>query len=121
MHASIRSLSRLVIPALLLAAGACAGVAPPEETEPAAGAVVEVRNLGFADVTVYAMSGTARRVRLGLAGGNATSRFTIPAHLVRGGGTIRFLADPVGGNRAPVSEELTVGPGEEVVLTIPPQ
>jgi hypothetical protein len=32
---------------------------------------------------------------------------------------LRFLADPIGGNRAPVSDEIAVEPGDEVTLTIP--
>ena len=81
--------------------------------------MVRVENQGFSDMVVYALSG-AQRVRLGMVTGNSTQSFTIPSYLIRGAGPIRFLADPVGGNRAPVSEELTVQPGDIVSLTIPP-
>lgn len=70
-------------------------------------------------MVVYAVNGT-QRIRLGLATGNSTKSFPIPAYLIRGAGTLRFLADPVGGTRAPVSEEVTVQPGDIVTLTIPP-
>jgi hypothetical protein len=33
---------------------------------------------------------------------------------------LRFIADPIGGARPSVSEEITVAPGDSVVLTIPP-
>lgn len=82
--------------------------------------MVQVENLGFADMVVYAVSG-GQRIRLGMATGHSIKAFTIPRTLVRGAGPIRFLADPIGGNRTPVSEELTVQPGELVTLTIPPQ
>ncbi len=82
--------------------------------------MVQVQNQGFSDMVVYAVNG-AQRIRLGLVNGNSTQTFTIPRHLVRGAGPIRFLADPIGGNRTPVSEELTVQPGDTVTLTIPPQ
>lgn len=82
--------------------------------------MVQVQNQGFADMVVYAVSG-GQRIRLGLATGHSTKTFAIPRTLVRGAGPIRFLADPIGGNRTPVSEELTVQPGEVVTLTIPPQ
>lgn len=82
--------------------------------------MVEVQNQGFADMVIYAVNG-GQRIRLGLATGNSTKTFTIPRQLVRGAGPIRFLADPVGSNRTPVSEEMTVQPGEVVTLTIPPQ
>ena len=82
--------------------------------------MLQVENQGFADMVIYAVNG-GQRVRLGLATGNSTKSFTLPSYLVRGGGPLRFLADPVGGNRTPVSEEMTVQPGDVVRLTIPPQ
>ena len=82
--------------------------------------MVQVQNQGFTDMVVYAVSG-GQRIRLGLATGHSTKSFTIPGYLVRGAGPIRFLADPIGGNRSPVSEEMTVQPGDVVTLTIPPQ
>ena len=78
-------------------------------------------DLGFADVTVYAISATGARVRLGQVNGNSTQRLALPAYLVRGGERLRFLADPIGGSQGPVSEELYVAPGEAVTLTIPPR
>ena len=81
--------------------------------------MLQVENQGFNDMVVYAVNGT-QRIRLGLATGNSTKSFTIPAYLIRGAGTLRFLADPVGGSRAPVSEEIHVEPGDIVTLTIPP-
>lgn len=81
--------------------------------------MLQVENQGFSDMIIYAVSG-AQRVRLGLATGNSTKSFTIPNYLIRGAGPLRFLADPVGGNRTPVSEEITVQPGDIVSLTIPP-
>jgi hypothetical protein len=84
-------------------------------------ASVTVENLGFADVTVYAISATGNRVRLGQVSGHSTQRLPLPAYLVRGGEQLRFLADPIGGGQRPVSEELYVAPGETVTLTIPPR
>jgi hypothetical protein len=81
--------------------------------------MLQVENRGFADMVVYAVSG-AQRVRLGLANGNSTKSFTIPSTLIRGAGPLRFLADPIGGNRSPISEEMLVHPGDIVTLTIPP-
>jgi len=71
-------------------------------------------------MTVYVISG-GQRIRLGQATGNSKSKFTIPAYLIGYGiQPLRFLADPIGGNRLPVSEEINVTAGDEVVLTIPP-
>jgi hypothetical protein len=99
---------------------ACAGRTQDTDLEPTESAMVEVQNHGFTDMVIYAVHG-GQRLRLGLATGNSTKTFTIPRHLVRGAAPIRFLADPIGGNRTPVSEELTVQPGDVVTLTIPPQ
>jgi hypothetical protein len=81
--------------------------------------MLQVENRGFADMVVYAVSG-AQRTRLGLANGNSTKSFTIPPSLLRGSGPLRFLADPIGGSRSPISEEMVVQPGDIVSLTIPP-
>ena len=81
--------------------------------------MVQVDNRGFADMVIYAVSGS-QRVRLGLASGNTTISFTIPVMLTRGAGPLKFLADPIGGSRSPITEELVVRPGEIVTLTIPP-
>ena len=80
---------------------------------------LRVENQGFPDMTIYALQG-GQRIRLGLATGNTTSVFTIPNYLLGAGNTIRFLADPVGSTRAPVSDEIAVHPGDQVTLTIPP-
>jgi hypothetical protein len=105
---------------VLAAAAACAGRSRDTGAQPTDSAAVQVRNQGFSDMVVYAIDG-GQRIRLGLATGHSTNTFTIPRHLIRGAGGIRFLADPVGGNRTPVSEEMTVNPGDLVTLTIPPQ
>ena len=102
-----------------VALAACARKSGPAEPSPDNPAVLEVENRGFADMVIYAISGS-QRLRLGLATGNSTKSFTIPNSILRGTGTLRFLADPVGGTRTPVSDELTVQPGEVVTLTIPP-
>lgn len=116
---SLRLLARVALTAPVLASAGCAANRPAETATAETG--LEVRNLGFADMTLYAISSTGSRVRLGTVSGNSTQRLSLPQYLVRGGDTMRFLADPIGGNRTPVSEELFVAPGETVTLTIPPR
>jgi hypothetical protein len=82
-------------------------------------AAIRVENQSFADMTVYALR-TSQRVRLGLAPGHANTVFTVPMALMNGLTQLRFIADPIGGARPSVSEEITVAPGDSVVLTIPP-
>lgn len=79
---------------------------------------LRVDNTGFLDMTVYVFDGS-QRVRLGIANGNAVTELTIPPSLVRGVTSLRFLCDPVGGNRSPVSDQIVVEPGDQVTLLIP--
>ena len=80
---------------------------------------VQVDNRGFLDMNVYAAR-SAQRVRLGTAPGNSVTFFDVPPGLVSGLTPLRFIADPIGGTRPSVSEEITVAPGDTVVMTIPP-
>ncbi|MBV6521550.1 MAG: hypothetical protein MNPFHGCM_01689 [Gemmatimonadaceae bacterium] len=81
--------------------------------------LLTVDNQNFLDFTIYLLAG-GQRVRLGTATGNRKTRLIIPAQYIFGATTLQFQADPIGGNRAPVSYPLTVSPGDEVELTIPP-
>lgn len=81
--------------------------------------VVEVDNQGFLDMAVYAVR-SGQRLRLGTATGNAKTNFRVPSALINGLTPLRFVADPIGGNRASISEEITVAPGDTVGLLIPP-
>src|SRR6266480_4529566 len=104
----------------LIAVAACNALAHGSgTTNQNAPTVVQVDNQGFLDMTVYAARST-QRVRLGIATGNGKTNFDIPKMLVSGLTPLRFVADPIGGNRASVSQEITVAPGDTVVLMIPP-
>lgn len=80
--------------------------------------VLQVDNRGFTDMTIYAMR-SGQRVRLGLANGVTKTNLIIPSTLISGT-PIRFVADPIGGTRASVSQEIAVTPGDTVIMTIPP-
>lgn len=98
----------------------CGGRSAEVSPRPEGQAMVEVENQGFSDMVIYAVHGT-QQVRLGSVTGHSSRTLAIPRYLVGGGATLRFLADPIGGNRTPVSEEMAVQPGDVVSLTIPPQ
>lgn len=87
--------------------------------EPIPPTYVKVENRAFLDMNVYVFR-SSQRVRLGMANGNSTARFVIPSSLLFGSTPLRFLADPIGGNRTPTSQEISVSPGDEVQLVIPP-
>jgi hypothetical protein len=108
---------------ILLVTAACGGRRDPDAAAPQEGgtATLTVENLGFADAVIYAVSPTGTRVRVGEVNGNSTQHLELASYLVRGGESLRFLADPIGSPRGPVTDELFVAPGDTVVLTIPPR
>ncbi|MDB4898602.1 MAG: hypothetical protein JWN53_410 [Gemmatimonadetes bacterium] len=93
---------------------------PDPNAEPVPPAILKVENQAFLDMTIYLLRGP-QRIRMGIATGNSTTRFTIPPNVLFGATPLAFFADPIGGHRTPVSEEITVSPGDEVTLTIPPR
>ena len=115
------STRRLFLVTMLgLAVVGCGGSKSRSAAIPQPRTTVRVENQGFSDMTVYAIR-SGQRVRLGNAPGNTTTTFTIPANLIFGATPLRFLADPIGSNRTPVSDEITVQPGDQVRLVLPPR
>jgi hypothetical protein len=110
----------VVLGSILLAgaAGACVGTGK-NAPEPVARTTVRVVNQGFLDRNIYVLRGS-ERVRLGTVSGNSTQVLTIPASVVQTAMTLRFVADPIGGRAPAATEEISVSPGDQVVLTIPP-
>lgn len=80
---------------------------------------VRVENQNFADMTIYVLQ-SGQRVRLGLANGNSTARFKIPRSMIFGLSQLQFQAHPIGGRGDPISETITVSPGDTIRLIIPP-
>ena len=78
-----------------------------------------VENRGFLDRDIFVVRG-GQRIRLGTVTGNSSATFTIPPTVVSSVTALRFIADPIGAPRPPVTEEITVSPGDRVMLTIPP-
>lgn len=116
-----RALRMRMLVACLALASACSlnRNDPDEMAEPVPPTKLRVDNQAFLDMTIYVYR-SSQRVRLGTATGNSVTRLTIPANMIFGATPLRFQADPIGGNRTPVSSEITVSPGDEVYLTIPP-
>ena len=112
---------RLFIAALLaISVAACGRTQSRRSAVEAPRTTLRVENQGFSDMTIYVIR-SGQRVRLGTVTGNSTAVLTIPANLVFGATALRFLADPIGSNRTPVSDEITVQPGDQVGLVIPPR
>ena len=105
--------------ALALGTACMGNTSGGEQAVPAEPTYVKVQNRAYLDMNIYVFR-SSQRIRLGTVNGNNTSRLLIPANLLFGSTPLRFMADPIGGRRQPTSEEITVSPGDEVVLTIPP-
>ena len=115
-------LTRRVFLAAVLGAAisACAHRTQVNSNEDTGPTQVRVVNQGYADMDIFVLSTGTGRIRLGTVTGNSTATFTLPGFLVGHATQVRFLADPIGSNRTPVSDQITVEPGETVELTIPP-
>lgn len=105
--------------ALALAAPCSGNTKEDSAAEPVPPTHLRVNNQAFLDMTIYVYR-SSQRVRVGVATGSSTTRMTIPSNLIFGSTPLRFQADPIGANRQPVSQEITVSPGDEVTLIIPP-
>jgi hypothetical protein len=114
----MRQPMRRFAPLLFLGLAACGARTGPQEAQPAT--VLEVDNQHSLDMNIYVVRTSGARERLGTATAHTRSRLTIPARLIFGLTPLRFMADPIGGRATPVTQEITVQPGDTVVLQIPP-
>ena len=114
---------RLVVPALLLTATACAhssgGEAKPEIREAGIPAYIEVRNQHALPMEVYAFASGITQ-RLGTVHPGMSGRYTIPQNLI-GNGSVRFEVRPSGGGQPFRSGEILLEPGAVVDLEIAAQ
>jgi hypothetical protein len=128
----MRQLRFAVLALTILLAAGCAGNAQEQESTDASGidplipnqqarakqTTLRVENQAFADMVIYVIQGSSR-IRIGQVSGGSTVVLRIPETAV-GNGTVQFLADPIGGNRTPISDTISVSPGDQIQLTIPP-
>ena len=82
--------------------------------------VLKVENQGFPDMNIFVLPETSNRVRLGTVTGTSSAYFTLPDYVMRGARELRFQALPIATPRGPITQSITVIPGDTVVLTIPP-
>lgn len=108
-----------LIVALTLATTFCSRAASTDTAEPAGPTTLVVDNQSTLQVTVYVLRG-AQRQRLGIAESLDSTSLRIPDNIIFGPTSLRFEIDPLGSNARPISMEITVSPGEEVRLRVPP-
>jgi hypothetical protein len=113
------AIRRMLLVAACVALPACASSGGNAAAADHPATTVLVDNQAFLDMTIYVLQG-GQRIRLGTANALTKTKFRIPVGIVNGITTVRFLADPIGSNRNPVSDQLTVNEGDEVELRIPP-
>jgi hypothetical protein len=110
---------RILAPALLLTASACAR-SGGEELEPTGTAVsVEVTNRHALPMEVYAM-GSGITHRLGTVHPGMAGHFVVPQNLV-GNSSVRLEARPSGNGQPFRSGEILLAPGAVVDFVIAPQ
>ena len=80
---------------------------------------VRVENQSFTDATVYVWQ-SSQRLRIGFVPGTTTQTLQLPRSVIFGPTSLRFSVDFLAGNRSPLTESITVVPGDTVVLQIPP-
>ncbi|HET8623257.1 MAG TPA: hypothetical protein VFM14_06820 [Gemmatimonadales bacterium] len=78
--------------------------------------MIQIENRNFYDMQIFAVR-FGERQRLGLATGNRTTTFELPPQWTTGG-TVRFVASPVGSEEVAWSQEFSVRPGEVVRLQV---
>lgn len=105
---------------LVLVLTACGGGPGPGETGAEAPTTLEVDNRSNFDMTVYALSESGARTRLGMVTAHTTMELEIPSRLIFGISEMRFQADPVGATAEPVTQSISIQAGDTVVMTIPP-
>lgn len=111
---------RTFVATVLLAVAVSCYRRTPGANDTSGPAVLRVENQSFDDLNIFVLAVGQTRIRLGLAIGKSDQTFVIPASAIRGFATLRFVATPIATRRGPVSEEITVSPGDTIVLTIPP-
>jgi hypothetical protein len=110
-------MKRLIAIIFMAALTACFPAISRNSNEPET--TLKVQNDSFADMTLYAIRGL-QTVRLGIANGMKVTILRIPGSLIAGPTPLRFQARPIAGSRQPVTEEITVEAGDEVMMIIPP-
>ena len=115
--------ARRLVPVILAVAVAACGLfgRQPGEASPGSsekpGITVEVRNLAWKNIHVYAISGGSW-TSLGVLSSQGESTYELPRGFVGGRQEIRLAADPVGSNQAFISDPILVEPGDVVGWTI---
>jgi hypothetical protein len=117
MAAKLRNFVFVMALAVPAACSSAAREADTGATPVSARTIVQVQNRNFYDMQIYTVR-FGERQRLGLATGNQTTTFELPRNWIDTGGTVQFVASPVGSNQVSWSQQLSVQPGDVVRLQV---
>ncbi|MFQ5865425.1 MAG: hypothetical protein ACE5IW_09380 [bacterium] len=108
-----------VVFVVVLLFGSCTSASRKTREYDTAKTKVKVDNQNVMSMTIYVLK-RSEQIRLGLVPGLSTRVFAIPDDVVTGAAPVRLLADPVGSNLNPISEEFDVSPGDVIEMVIRP-
>lgn len=110
--------SRCALLLLALAAVAChrRATAP---LNPQAETALTVDNQNFLDMNVYLVR-SGQRIRLGMVPGLSKQILMVKPELIGYGTEVQVEVHPIGGRGNPISETISVKPGDVIQITIPP-
>ena len=78
-----------------------------------------VDNQNFLDMDVFIIR-SGQRLRLGMVPGLSSRMLMVRPELIGYGTEVQFELHPIGGRGNPLSETISVRPGDVIHLTIPP-
>jgi hypothetical protein len=116
----MKALRVAAIVAALSLSSAAACVRTSKTTPEELPTFIRVENQALQDATVYVWQSSSR-LRLGRVGSLSTVTLRIPTSQLFGPTPLRFQVDFLAGGRTPLSEQVTVIPGDTVVLQVPAQ
>jgi len=86
---------------------------------PRAEVALTVENQNFLDMDVFIIRG-GQRLRLGMVSGLSSRILMVRPELIGYGTEVQFEVHPIGGRGNPITETISVRPGDVIHLTIPP-
>ncbi len=92
---------------------------PAAAPDPRAEIAVTVENQNFLDMDVFVVR-SGQRIRVGMVPGLTSRILMLRPDLVGYGSELQFEVHPIGGRGNPITETMTVHPGDVIHLTIPP-
>ena len=90
-----------------------------EPLNPQAETALTVDNQNFLDMNVYLVR-SGQRIRLGMVPGLSKQILMLKPELIGYGTDLQFEVHPIGGRGSPITETISVKPGDVVQITIPP-